>query len=135
MKVYRGKISYLLPTLFLPLLYTIGVIFTDESFLYIIWIPFLLLILTPLAYKLEVGNNFVRNSFLGFSTMKLHSQNVQLINYGGIGLWNRIDHYKPIVHGKGLAILASINGVSKTYGLSEKLYGKKAIEHTRSVLS
>ena len=135
-KTYRGKISYFLIILFFPLLFTIAIILDGEAspYLFLIWIPFLLLILIPLGYKLEVGDNFIRNSFLGFSTMKLSSGDVQSINYGGIGLWGGVYPSRSITHGKGLAILASVNGISKTYGLSEKLYGKEAIEHVKRVL-
>lgn len=136
MKIYRGKISYFLPILFLPFLFMLATILDGERslFLFLIWIPFLVLILIPLGYKLEVGDNSTRESFLGFSTMKLYSKDVQSINYGKIGIWGAINPSKPLTHGKGLAILASPKGVSKTYGLSEKLYGKEAVEYVKQAL-
>jgi hypothetical protein len=139
MKLYRGKISYLLPFLFLPALFTIAIILDghlkmpSRGIFILIWIPFLSYTITSLGYKLELGDNFVRESFLGFTTMKLYSANVESIKYGGVGLWGGL-YGKITIHGNGLAILVYANGERKVYGISEKLYGKKAIEDLKKTL-
>ena len=46
---------------------------------------------------------------------------VESITYGGMSLWNQVYPSRPIVNGKGLAILVNVAGVRKVYGLSEKL--------------
>ncbi len=134
MKNYRGKISYLLPMLIVPVLFTAGVILNREfnsqslMLLCLAWIFSLVLLLLPLLYKLEVGENFIRKSFLGIITAEFSPDKVESVSYGGIALWNGIYPNRSVVHGKGLAILVNMKGVRKVYGFSEKLYGKEAIE-------
>lgn len=142
-KIYRGKVSYLLLVLLIPIFLTFGLIVDNDfnnasstTFLALFWGLFLVPVFLPLAYKLEVGNNFVKKSFLGFNTMNVSSKNVESSNYGGIGLWDTVysSGRNDIVHGKGLAILAHVDGARKTYGISEKLYGEEAIRHVREIL-
>jgi len=141
MQVYQGKISYLLPILFFPSFFTIAVILDAYFFkqlfsvsILLIWVPFILLMFVPLVYKLEIGSNYVKNTFLGFTIMKLSFENIESVTYGNVYMWGGLYNNRGFIYGKGLAVLTYINGTRKVYGISEKLYGKKAINNIKYVL-
>lgn len=136
MKTYRGRILYLLPLLIFSLVITLIITLDEEfnSFVLLLLVPFILLSLGTIGYKLEVGEDHIRSSFLNFTLYAIQPNMVESLTYGNIGFWNSVHPHMPLTHGKGLAILVNINGVRKTIGISEKLYGKKAIQHIKSIL-
>lgn len=141
MKTYRGKIYYMLPIIIIPILLTIGMLLekdlNDSSLVLVLilfWVIFLIPVFLPLAFKLEIGDSLVKKITFGFTTMELSAKDVESVTYGGMALWNDIYPSKTSINGKGLAILANNNGEEKVYGISERLYGKEAIQQVKVIL-
>lgn len=91
------------------------------------WLIGIIVTLAPFGFRLEIGDNYVKTSFLGFCTRNLLSSNVQSVEYGsllrgGLGA------------GKGLKGWEKIDGKSKYFSIEEKFWGKEAIEHAKKSL-
>lgn len=91
------------------------------------WVMGIILTLIPLAFKLEVGETYVRTYFFYFRILNLLPSNIEAMEYdnlfhGGLGV------------GKGLNIRINLNGKSKNTSIGENIYGKEAIMHAKRVL-
>lgn len=139
MKTYRGKISYILPILFIPIITTVGAIWDGElltslDLFFFMWLIFLAATLIPKGYKLEIEGNFIQESFCGIKIKKFQLMNVQSVSYGKVSLFEFVYPVFSVIHGKGVVILANIKGNRKIYSLSEKLYGEEALEQLKLIL-
>lgn len=133
MKKYWGKISYLLPVLFLPAIFSVlalsdGELFRTPDFFILFWLVSLILVLIPLGYNLEIENDLITERFCGIKIKKFQPNNVESVTCGSVSLFERVNPFFGIPHGKGIVLLVNINGARKIYSFSEKLYGKKVIE-------
>ena len=132
--IYKAKKTYGLPVLFIIFLFLMPLFGSDTPLeggrlvgLIILLSVSIILLIAPMAFKLEVGKGYSKTYFLGFCITTIKSVDVQIVQYsnllrGGLGV------------GKGLNIVININGKTKNYSVGEKLYGKKAIDHVKHVL-
>lgn len=143
-KIYRGKISYLLPFSFFPVLITIAT-YGDAGFdlksgdLWLIpvmsWIFFVIFLFIPKLFKLEISDRYVQKITCGIRTANMLPDTIEAVSYGKIGLWNVVTGARgPTIYGNGLIILANMSGVRKVIGISEKLYGQDAINEAKHIL-
>ncbi len=140
MKEYSGRISYLLPILFLPGIFTLlatlgGELLSSSGFFMSFWLLSLIIVSIPLGYKLKIQNDLVSESFCGMKIKSFQTRNVESVTYGGICLFELANPIFGIPHGKGIVLLVNINGTRKTYSFSEKLYGKQSVEYITSMLN
>ncbi len=133
MNIYKANRFYTLPILFVPLLAIIplleGGVPLDQKRLigYLILSGLsILLAIIPFFARLEVGVDYVKNHFLGFCISTIKIDDVIDINYGNL--------FKGgLGYGKGLNIRVR-KGLGKNHSISEKIWGKEAIEHAKRVL-
>ena len=93
----------------------------------IFWLIGILVLVLLSGSKMEVGIDYIRPGFFGFSREKIEASNVEVLEYGnlfrlGLGV------------GKGLKILARTSKGRKAFTVGEKAYGKEAIDHMKRVL-
>jgi len=134
MIIYKANRFYFLPILFVPLLAIVplleGGIPLDQKRLvgYLILSGLsVLLAVIPFFTRLEVGADSVKNYFLGLCTSTIKQEDVVVINYGNLlrgGLG----------YGKGLNIKTK-KGLSKSYSVGEKFWGREAVMHAYNVLA
>ena len=137
MTIYRAKYSYIFTNsliFILPLLLTIvtlteGSAATSNEWIGLcgFWVIVVIITFIPLAFKLEVNDDFVKSYLFGFLMITLTSSNVKSVTYrnlfkGGLGF------------GKALIMYADVNGRRKRFSMGERLYGKEAINHVKNVL-
>lgn len=138
MKIYKAKISFILGNSFVlifPLLLTLVILAEGAAAqqnewvgVGIFWILGLLVTFVPLGSKLEVGEDYIKTYLFGFTTTKkISSSDVQALTYGNIFKGN-------LGFGKGINFTVLRNNKSKAHSLSERIYGKEAIDHAKHVL-
>jgi len=138
MKIYKPQRSFILGSsvaLIFPIILTVlsfsggGEVPVNEiKGLIGFWALFIVLVIFPLAGKIEVGDNFIQHYFFGFSKRKIFNHEVNSIQYqnvlfGGLGF------------GKGLKFYVKRGKKGFLHSIPEKMYGKEAIEHIQRVLS
>lgn len=133
-KIYSANRYYGLAGVLIPLIVSVPLLVSglpDQTSRLVgygaFWILGIILALIPLAFKLEVGKDYIKSYFLGVCFTEVHSSEVQSIQYGnllrgGLGI------------GKGLNYRISRNGRNKMYSIGENFYGKEAISHVKRVL-
>ena len=109
--------------------------FLGLASLWLIGIPVTVI---PLAFKLEVGDDYIKTYLFGFTiTPKLHRSDVEQIRYENLTAWGF-----PL--GKGIKIWKKDASRSRfsikpkwafDASIGESAYGKEAIAHARRVLS
>ena len=131
--IYKANKLYGLPALLIPLLLIFPVLNSEVSlegrfvgFALFLLIT-LMIILIPLGARLEVGGDFVRTRIFGLLLLELHPSDVQAITYGNL-------FRGGLGYGKGLNILAVVNGKGRRTSIGERLYGKAAVAHAKRVL-
>lgn len=95
----------------------------------VFWLIGIGLTLLPFAFKLEVGNDFVRTSFFGFKVRELHSKDIQVLEYGNILRLGGLGAGRGLKGWEGTK-----RGGSRYFSLGEAAYGKEAISHAKRVL-
>ncbi len=140
MKTYKGKFSYVLPYLFFPLVLTWVFIaeqipLTFIGYLGFFWAIFIGWGLSLRLSKIEVEDVVVRMKFCDVVMQELKREDVQKIEYGGVAPGGGIYSGRAVVYGKGTAILCVKKGEPLVLGISEKLYGRDAIEAVKKSLS
>ncbi len=89
----------------------------------------IVLMIAPLGSRLEIGEDYVRTYFFGFTTTpKIYRSNIRVLEYGNI------IHFGGLNYGKGLKGWEMVNGKRKYFSIGENIYGKEAISHARRVL-
>ena len=133
--IYKANKIYGVGAFLLPLLLIIPLFISDASITRgeIIGVSgfsliAVLIIIAPMAFHLEVGNDYVKMYFLNFCVTQIRSIDTQIVSHSPIFKGN-------LGFGKGLIIYASVKGKTKRFTMGEKFYGKKAIDHVRRVLS
>ncbi len=92
------------------------------------WLIGIVLALAPRAFKLEVGNTYIKTYFLNFCLRDLHTADVEVLEYGNLFLGG--------MNGKGLKGWEKTKrGNLKFFSIGEIGYGKEAITHAYKVLS
>lgn len=137
MKIYRVKTSFVAGNsiiLIFPILLSVVTYFEGESVaedawlgVIIFWVLGLLITFSPLLARLEVGDNYIQSTFI-FKQRKITPEIVKNVSFGkfmrgGLGYGNAINFN------------VSNNRKYIPHSISEKMYGKEAIEHVMQVLN
>ncbi|MEK7113598.1 MAG: hypothetical protein AAB873_02095 [Patescibacteria group bacterium] len=92
------------------------------------WFIGLVVTFLPLAFKIEIGVDYVKTYFFKFQLRDLRPANIQVLEYGnilrgGLGVGKGIKGWEK-----------TRNGNLKYFSIGETGYGKEAIAHAKRVL-
>ena len=91
------------------------------------WLIGILITIVPFGFRLEIGGDYIKTYFLGFTIRDLQASNVQVMEYGnllrgGLGA------------GKGLKIWEKTKKGKRYFSIGENAYGKEGIAHAKRAL-